>query len=121
MVNAVGTQFSSPQYAQLNANVAGLQARVSQLLASGEIPTAATAGAQAIVSGNTTVQGMFATLNQIDKEAKALQINQAEVTSGAYNNLQNAAGNTGSSGSFQQGQTAAGGAIVWDGSKWVAK
>ena len=90
-INQLQTQFNSPQYATFNTNIAGLQARVSALLQTGEIPTAATAGAQAIVSGNATLASMQATLDQIGKEAGAITGSQAQVASTAYQQAQQAA------------------------------
>lgn len=116
-INQLKTQFNDPQYATFNTNIAGLQARISNLLQTGEIPTAATAGAQAIVNGNATLPAMQATLNQIQQEAGAITGSQAQVASTAYKQAQQSSHPSG----FTQGQVAGGGDIVWDGSKWVPK
>lgn len=91
-LNQLQTQFNSPQYATFNTNIAGLQARVSSLLQTGEIPSAATQGAQDIVSGNATLASMQATLQQIDAEAGAITGSQAQVASTAFQQAQQAAG-----------------------------
>ena len=91
-LNQIQTQFNDPKYATFNTNIAGLQARVSSLLQTGEIPTAATAGAQAIVSGNATLASMQATLQQIQAEAGAITGSQAQVASTAYQQAQQSAG-----------------------------
>lgn len=95
-LNSIKSQFNDPQYATFNTNIAGLQARVSALLSTGEIPTAATAGAQAIVNGNATLQAMQATLQQIQAEAGAITGAQANVASTALQGAQSAAGVTSS-------------------------
>lgn len=91
-LNQLKTQFNDPQYATFNTNIAGLQARVSSLLQTGEIPTAATQGAQDIVNGSATLASMQATLQQIGAEAGAITGSQAQVASTAYQQAQLAAG-----------------------------
>ncbi len=113
-LNALHTQFSDPKYATFNTNIAGLQARVSALLSTGEIPTAATAGAQAIVSGNATLKSMQATLQQIQAEAGAITGAQANVASTAYQGAQSAAGTN----SSNSASTSVGGFKLVNG-KWV--
>lgn len=107
-LNALQSQFSSPQYAQFNANIQGLQARVSALLGTGEIPTSATAGAQAIINGNITPAAMESTLNQINSEASAIVQNQASIATSAFKNIQ-------SSGSQSSGSTASTSGFGWNG------
>lgn len=92
-------QFNSPQYAQFNTNLQGLQARISALLGTGEIPSAATAGATAIVNGNATPAAMQATLNQIANEGAALIQSKAQIASSAYQNIQSNSGGSSGSGS----------------------
>ncbi len=93
-INQIKTQFNDPQYATFNTNIAGLQARVASLLQTGEIPTAATAGAQDIVNGNATLAAMQATLTQIGQEAGAITGSQAQVASTAYQQAQQSATGT---------------------------
>lgn len=81
------TQFNSPQFAQFNANIQGLQARVSALLGTGEIPTSATAGAQAIINGTLNLGSLKSTLDQINSEADAIVGNQADIATNAYSNI----------------------------------
>ncbi len=88
------TQFNSPQYAQFSTNIQGLQARVSALLGTGEIPSSATAGAQAIINGNLNLGALQATMNQINNEADSIVQNQASIASNAYSNIQGNGSNT---------------------------
>ncbi|MDE2015928.1 MAG: hypothetical protein KGI72_05395 [Patescibacteria group bacterium] len=92
-LNALQTQFSNAGYAAFNANIQGLQARVSDLLNTGEIPSSATAGAQAIVNGNINLGAMEATLNQINNEANAIVQNQSSIAKNAYANIQSSSTN----------------------------
>lgn len=90
-LNDLQSQFSSAGYSVFNANIQGLQARVSDLLNTGEIPSSATAGAQAIVNGNITLGAMTATLNQINNEASAIVSNQQSIANKAFTNIQRGA------------------------------
>ncbi len=87
-LNQLQTQFSNAGYATFNTNIQGLQARVSDLLNTGEIPSSATAGAQAIVNGNISLGAMEATLNQINNEANAIVQNQSSIAKNAFSNIQ---------------------------------
>lgn len=71
--NFMSNFASDPQYAKLATNIQGLQARVSALLGTGEIPSAATAGAQQIISGALPIASMAAVLSQIEAEGSALE------------------------------------------------
>lgn len=97
------TQFNSPEFAQFNANIQGLQARVSALLGTGEIPSSATAGAQAIINGTINLAALNSTMNQINNEASAIVGNQAGIASKAYQNIKN--GQATLSGSSSGGST----------------
>lgn len=87
-IQAGATQLNNPAYAQFNANIQGLQARVSALLGTGEIPSTASAGAQAIINGTMNIGSLQSTLNQINQEANAIVQNQASIASNAYSNIQ---------------------------------
>jgi hypothetical protein len=93
-LNKLATQFSSPQYAQFNANIANLQSKVGALLQAGEIPTSAGAAAQAIVSGSLNLGALQSTLSQVLLEAQQQAVSQASTASTAYQNIQSNAGNS---------------------------
>lgn len=93
------TQFNSPQFAKFNANIQGLQARVAALLGTGEIPTSATAGAQAIINGTLNLNALQATMNQINSEAGVIVGNAATQASNAFSNIQENSGSSNSSNS----------------------
>lgn len=115
-INQASSQFNSPQFAQFNANIQGLQARVSALLGTGEIPSSATAGAQAIVNGSLNLGSLQATMNQINNEASAIVSNQADTAQKAYQNIQSGTGSQTSSGSTV---SAGGYNYVLQNGKWV--
>jgi hypothetical protein len=87
-LNQLASEFNSKGYAAFAANIQGLQARVSALLGTGELPSVATGAAQAIINGNMSLGAMESAINQINNEAAALVNTQATIASDAYKNLQ---------------------------------
>ena len=80
------TQYQgNPQYATLYANIAGYQARVSQLLNTGEDLGTASAVAQQIVNGGMPMSQMSSVIDQINNEANVVVNNQAAVAQNAKN------------------------------------
>ncbi len=102
-IQAGATQINNPAYAQFNANIQGLQARVSALLGTGEIPSTATAAAQGIINGTMNLGSLQSTLNQINQEANAIVQIQSQIASNAYQNIQSAGGNNKSNGTTSNG------------------
>lgn len=129
-LNDLGTQFSSPQYAAFNTAIQSLQARIGAALQAGEIPTAATQNAQAIASGSLTVGALAATLKQVDAELGSFVQTQQALADYAKGQMQGGSTTASSAaspttagspgGGFTEGQTAAGGGLVYKGGKWVA-
>ncbi len=95
---------SNPQYSKLATNVQGFQARVSALLNTGEIPSAATAGAQAIANGSLPLKSMAATIQQIESEAGVMLQNQQTKVQNAYGAM-NSGTNSGTAGVNTSGNT----------------
>lgn len=124
-LNQLQTQFSSTGYATFNTNIQGLQARVSDLLNTGEIPSSATAGAQAIVNGNINLNAMEATLNQVNNEANAIVQNQASIAKNAYSNIQanTGTGTGGGNAGIKEGTTESVGGynFVYKNGQWVTQ
>lgn len=124
-LNDLGTQFSSPQYAAFNTAIQSLQARIGAALQAGEIPTAATQNAQAIASGSLTVGALAATLKQVDAEMSSFVGTQQTLADYAKGQMQTggtastAAASSNQTGGFTEGQTAAGGGLVYRDGKWV--
>lgn len=118
-IQAAQTQINNPAYARFNTNIQGLKARVSDLLATGEIPTSASAGAESIINGNLNLGSLQSTLDQINGEAASLVQNQAQIASSAYSNIQG--GNQGSSASSGGSVSAGGYSFKQVNGKWVAQ
>lgn len=78
---------NNPQYAALLTNIQGFQARVSALLGSGEIPSAATAGATQIADGTLPVGSMAAVVKQIQAEANVMTSTQQAKVDAAKANM----------------------------------
>jgi hypothetical protein len=96
-------QANDPAFAQFNANIQGLQARVSALLGTGEIPSSATAGAQAIINGTLNLNALQSTMDQINKEADAIVSNAGAQATKAYQNIQSNSGGSNSGSSSYSG------------------
>lgn len=108
-LNQLNTQFSSPQYAAFNTAIQSLQARITQALNAGEIPTTATSNAQAIANGNITVGALASTLQQVDAEMSAFVKTQTDLANSAKSQM------TGGQGTSTSGQTSGTqGPITWD-------
>lgn len=97
-INQVLSQFNSPQYAQLNAAIQGLQTRVSALINTGQDLGTATQASTAITSGGMTLGSLTGALNQINQEAGAIVSNQGQIVNSAQRAIQGSSSSTSGSG-----------------------
>lgn len=95
-INSLQAQLSNPQYAAFGAAVQALQARIGMALQVGEIPTAATANAQAIANGNITLGALGSTLSQVDSELSAFNESQNALANYAKGQMQGGGGGSSS-------------------------
>lgn len=118
--------LSSQQQAQFDTTFAALKSKVSGLLAVGgsETPSQLTADANSILSGSVPLGTLQATLDRIKQEGQTVVNIAAQKGNTALSQVQGGNVNSQPSGSntggFTEGQTAAGGAIVFKNGKWVA-
>ncbi len=97
-LNQVSTQFNSPQYAQFNAQIAGLQRAISQYIQAGEIPSASTAAAQSIVDGSISLGALGGALTGINTDLAAAKSAQDTTAQNALQNMQGSTGTGAGSG-----------------------
>lgn len=90
-LNQVSTQFNSPQYANFNSQIAGLQRAISNYLQQGEIPSASTANAQSIVDGSISLGALAGALQGINSDLTAAYSAQKTVRDNAQSNMQSGA------------------------------
>lgn len=92
-LNKLSTELSSPQYAAFNTAIQSLRARIGSALQAGEIPTAATSGAQSIANGDITLDALGSTLVQVDKEMGTFQDSQQALADYARGQMGSGGGN----------------------------
>lgn len=117
--------LASQQQAQFDTTFAALKSKVSGLLAVGgnETPTQLTADANSILSGNAPLGTLQATLDRIKQEGQAVLNIAAQKGNTALQQVQGGGSTSGSTptGSFTNGQTAAGGSLIFQNGVWVVK
>lgn len=125
----IQSQLSGDQQAQFTSTLATLRNKVTALLnvGGGDIPSDITSKANQVLDGTLQINSLASVINRIAKEGLIVVGNQAKVASSAYQNIQDAAGNSQTqtsqtpSQSFKEGQTSQDGALVFQGGKWMVK